>query len=174
MDMDMHHGDGVELAFYHSNRVTMVSFHKHTGYFFPGTGKPDDNGAGLGKYVFLNVPLQDGIEDDMYLTVIKTVWVAPSDRHLRDFGGTREGERHSGSLPADVRVEEHALFFLQRSMDGENLEGVFDRAVCVARVGPVHDAGKILGAVYSKGRRGVRVEVWGRRPWRGGFSSERS
>jgi hypothetical protein len=44
-------------------------------------------------------------------------------------------------------------------MDGENLEGVFDRAVCVAQVGPVHDAGKILGAVYSEGRRSVRVEV---------------
>jgi len=50
-----------------------VSFHKYTGDFFPGTGKLDDNGAGLGKYFCLNVPLQDGIDDDMYLTVFKTV-----------------------------------------------------------------------------------------------------
>jgi len=73
VDIDIHHGDGVELAFYHSNRVMTVSFHKYTGDFFPGTGKLDDNGAGLGKYFCLNVPLQDGIDDDMYLTVFKTV-----------------------------------------------------------------------------------------------------
>lgn len=73
IDIDIHHGDGVELAFYHSNRVMTVSFHKYTGDFFPGTGKLDDNGAGLGKYFCINVPLQDGIDDDMYLTVFKTV-----------------------------------------------------------------------------------------------------
>ncbi|GBE82801.1 Histone deacetylase phd1 [Sparassis crispa] len=73
IDIDIHHGDGVEFAFYHTNRVMTVSFHKYTGDFFPGTGKLDDNGAGLGKHFCLNVPLQDGIDDDMYLTIFKTV-----------------------------------------------------------------------------------------------------
>ena len=73
IDIDIHHGDGVELAFYHSNRVMTVSFHKYTGEFFPGTGKLDDNGANIGKHFCLNVPLQDGIDDEMYLTVFKTV-----------------------------------------------------------------------------------------------------
>ncbi|TFY82234.1 hypothetical protein EWM64_g1786 [Hericium alpestre] len=73
IDIDIHHGDGVELAFYHSNRVMTVSFHKYTGDFFPGTGKLDGNGSGLGKHFCLNVPLKDGIDDDMYLTVFKTV-----------------------------------------------------------------------------------------------------
>ena len=50
-----------------------MSFHKYTGDFFPGTGKLDDNGAGLGKHFCLNVPLQDGIDDEMYLTIFKTV-----------------------------------------------------------------------------------------------------
>lgn len=73
IDIDIHHGDGVELAFYQSNRVMTVSFHKYTGDFFPGTGKLDDNGSGNGKHFCLNVPLQDGIDDDMYLTIFKTV-----------------------------------------------------------------------------------------------------
>lgn len=73
IDIDIHHGDGVELAFYQSNRVMTVSFHKYTGDFFPGTGKLDDNGNGSGKHFCLNVPLQDGIDDDMYLTIFKTV-----------------------------------------------------------------------------------------------------
>ncbi|EFI28465.1 histone deacetylase-3 [Coprinopsis cinerea okayama7 len=73
IDIDIHHGDGVEMAFYHSNRVMTVSFHKYTGDFFPGTGKLDDNGTGLGKNFCLNVPLLDGIDDDMYLTIFKAV-----------------------------------------------------------------------------------------------------
>ncbi|KAJ6497087.1 hypothetical protein C8R47DRAFT_331815 [Mycena vitilis] len=73
IDIDIHHGDGVELAFYQSNRVMTVSFHKYTGEFFPGTGKLDDNGCGLGKHFALNVPLQDGIDDDMYLGIFKSV-----------------------------------------------------------------------------------------------------
>lgn len=73
IDIDIHHGDGVEFAFYHTNRVMTLSFHKYTGDFFPGTGKLDDNGASLGKHFCLNVPLQDGIDDDMYLTTFKTV-----------------------------------------------------------------------------------------------------
>ena len=50
-----------------------MSFHKYTGDFFPGTGKLDDNGSGLGKHFCLNVPLRDGIDDEMYLTIFKTV-----------------------------------------------------------------------------------------------------
>ncbi|KAF8638887.1 hypothetical protein AX17_001940 [Amanita inopinata Kibby_2008] len=73
IDIDIHHGDGVEFAFYHTNRVMTVSFHKYTGEFFPGTGKLDDNGASEGKHFCLNVPLQDGIDDEMYLTIFKTV-----------------------------------------------------------------------------------------------------
>jgi hypothetical protein len=73
IDIDIHHGDGVELAFYQTNRVMTVSFHKYTGEFFPGTGKLDDNGHGSGKHFCLNVPLQDGIDDNMYLTIFQTV-----------------------------------------------------------------------------------------------------
>ncbi|KAK2460687.1 hypothetical protein APHAL10511_007157 [Amanita phalloides] len=73
IDIDIHHGDGVEFAFYHSNRVMTVSFHKYTGEFFPGTGKLEDNGAVEGKHFCLNVPLLDGIDDEMYLTIFKSV-----------------------------------------------------------------------------------------------------
>jgi histone deacetylase 1/2 len=37
IDIDVHHGDGVEEAFYTTDRVMTVSFHKY-GEFFPGTG----------------------------------------------------------------------------------------------------------------------------------------
>ena len=38
VDIDIHHGDGVQEAFYLTDRVMTVSFHKYGNYFFPGTG----------------------------------------------------------------------------------------------------------------------------------------
>jgi histone deacetylase 1/2 len=48
IDIDVHHGDGVEEAFYTTDRVMTVSFHKY-GEFFPGTGGLRDRGIGKGK-----------------------------------------------------------------------------------------------------------------------------
>lgn len=41
IDIDIHHGDGVEEAFYTTNRVMTLSFHKF-GEYFPGTGDVKD------------------------------------------------------------------------------------------------------------------------------------
>ena len=59
IDVDIHHGDGVEEAFYTTDRVMTVSFHKY-GEYFPGTGDLKDIGAAAGKYYSLNYPLRDG------------------------------------------------------------------------------------------------------------------
>lgn len=65
LDIDAHHGDGVEEAFYTTNRVMTASFHKF-GNFFPGTGDIKDMGEGEGKYHTLNVPLKSGMTDECY------------------------------------------------------------------------------------------------------------
>jgi histone deacetylase 1/2 len=72
IDIDIHHGDGVEEAFYCTPRVMTVSFHKY-GDFFPGTGDIKDVGAKTGENYAVNVPLQEGITDDTYFTVFKPV-----------------------------------------------------------------------------------------------------
>ena len=73
IDIDIHHGDGVQEAFYNSNRVMTVSFHKYTGDFFPGTGSLQETGQGNGKHFCLNVPLQDGIDDYSYVALFKNI-----------------------------------------------------------------------------------------------------
>ncbi|ORY75298.1 hypothetical protein BCR35DRAFT_306266 [Leucosporidium creatinivorum] len=73
IDIDIHHGDGVQEAFYNSNRVLTVSFHKYSSDFFPGTGHIDEVGHSLGKYFSLNVPLQDGIDNESYVTLFKSI-----------------------------------------------------------------------------------------------------
>ena len=63
IDIDIHHGDGVEEAFYLTNRVMTLSFHQSgVGGFFPGTGHANDCGAKAGKNYSLNFPLQAGME----------------------------------------------------------------------------------------------------------------
>jgi len=72
IDVDVHHGDGVEEAFYLTNRVMTLSFHRF-GDFFPGTGSITDFGEGEGKYYAMNVPMKKGIDDESYLRVFKSV-----------------------------------------------------------------------------------------------------
>lgn len=63
LDLDMHHGDGVQEAFEYTNKVMTVSFHKFMPGFFPGTGHLDEIGKGNGKYFNVNVPLLGGCDD---------------------------------------------------------------------------------------------------------------
>ena len=72
IDIDVHHGDGVEEAFYTTDRVMTCSFHKY-GEFFPGTGELRDIGCGKGKHYACNVPLRDGITDESYQSVFRPV-----------------------------------------------------------------------------------------------------
>lgn len=94
IDIDVHHGDGVEEAFYTTDRVMTCSFHKY-GEFFPGTGElkvgllacisamynlslwltqsRQDIGVGKGKYYSVNFPLRDGIDDESYKSVFEPV-----------------------------------------------------------------------------------------------------
>jgi histone deacetylase 1/2 len=72
IDIDIHHGDGVEEAFYSTNRVMTVSFHKF-GEYFPGTGDVLDVGYAQGKNYAINFPLNDGMDDDSYESIFRPV-----------------------------------------------------------------------------------------------------
>ena len=70
IDIDVHHGDGVEEAFYNTDRVMTFSLHKYAPGFFPETGDLDEKGANAGTGYSLNVPLSSGITDDIYFNEI--------------------------------------------------------------------------------------------------------
>ncbi|KAL7649697.1 histone deacetylase, variant 2 [Aspergillus niger] len=98
VDIDVHHGDGVEEAFYTTDRVMTVSFHKY-GEYFPGTGELRDIGVGQGKHYAVNFPLRDGIDDVSYKSifepVIKSVmeWYRPEAVVLQCGGDSLSGDR---------------------------------------------------------------------------------
>ncbi|EPY28539.1 histone deacetylase 1/2 [Strigomonas culicis] len=69
IDLDMHHGDGVDEAFCQSDRVFTLSLHKFGESFFPGTGAPSDIGVGRGRHYTMNLSLWDGINDFFYISI---------------------------------------------------------------------------------------------------------
>ncbi|XP_074653922.1 histone deacetylase 8-like isoform X2 [Tubulanus polymorphus] len=71
IDLDLHHGDGVEDAFCGTSKVMTISLHKFSPGFFPGTGSLTDVGFGKGRFYSLNVPLLDGIDDEQYFQIFK-------------------------------------------------------------------------------------------------------
>lgn len=73
LDIDVHHGDGVEAAFYNTDQVLTISLHQHGYTLFPGTGFPDEIGEGPGRGYAVNVPLAPGTGDDLYLRVFMEV-----------------------------------------------------------------------------------------------------
>ena len=82
VDIDAHHGDGVQQAFYEDDRVLTISVHESGQYLFPGTGFVQELGAGRGAGYSVNLPLYPYTGDELYLEAVHAV-VPPL---LRAFG----------------------------------------------------------------------------------------
>ncbi len=82
VDVDVHHGDGVQAAFYRDPRVLTVSLHESGVTLFPGTGFPDEVGAGDGRGTSVNVALPAGTGDAAWLRAFDAV-VPPLLRSYR-------------------------------------------------------------------------------------------
>jgi acetoin utilization protein AcuC len=73
VDVDVHHGDGVERIFWDDPRVLTISIHESGRYLFPGTGFPDDvGGAGAEGYA-VNIALPPGTTDAAWLRAFTAV-----------------------------------------------------------------------------------------------------
>lgn len=73
VDFDVHHGDGVQAAFYDDPRVLTISLHEHPATLFPGTGLPGETGSGAGEGYAVNVALPAGTQDAGWLRAVDGV-----------------------------------------------------------------------------------------------------
>ena len=74
IDIDAHHGDGVEEAFYLSKRVLCLSFHNYQKFFFPETGCSKNIGTITGKQYSINFPLKQGLRDEAFAFDLETAF----------------------------------------------------------------------------------------------------
>ena len=73
IDVDAHHGDGVQEAFFGDDRVLTISVHESGRYLFPGTGFVSELGQGQGRGYSVNLPLFPYTSDDVYLDAFREV-----------------------------------------------------------------------------------------------------
>ncbi|MFI6289839.1 acetoin utilization protein AcuC [Streptomyces sp. NPDC051018] len=74
VDVDVHHGDGVQAAFWDDPRVLTISLHEHPRMLFPGTGWPEETGAaGAAEGSAVNVALPAGTGDEGWLRAFHAV-----------------------------------------------------------------------------------------------------
>ncbi len=73
VDVDVHHGDGVQWIFYEEPRVLTVSLHQSGRYLYPGTGFEDEIGAGPASGTAVNVPLLPYTSTEDYLWALGEV-----------------------------------------------------------------------------------------------------
>lgn len=73
VDIDVHHGDGVQAAFYNDPRVLTISLHEHPATLFPGTGLPTETGGPDASGAAVNVALPAGTRDAGWLRAFHAV-----------------------------------------------------------------------------------------------------
>jgi acetoin utilization protein AcuC len=73
VDIDVHHGDGVQAAFYDDPRVLTISLHETPALLFPGTGRPSETGGPAAPGSAVNVALPGGTGDAGWLRAFHAV-----------------------------------------------------------------------------------------------------
>jgi acetoin utilization protein AcuC len=98
LDVDVHHGDGVQAIHYEDGDVLTISIHESGRYLYPGTGFVHELGEHAGRGYKLNIPLEPGTTDTSFLESFERVvphalaWFQPdvivaqcgADAHFRD------------------------------------------------------------------------------------------
>ena len=82
VDIDAHHGDGVQAAFYADPRVLTISLHEHPATLFPYTGLPTETGGPGAEGSAVNVALPAGTGDASWLRAFHAI-VPPLLRQFR-------------------------------------------------------------------------------------------
>lgn len=120
IDIDAHHGDGVEMMFRDDPRVTTISLHQHPSTLFPHTGLPTDIGGSNARGHALNCALPPGCDDAAMLRALEAI-AEPVLEHLEpdvvltqhgcdghhldpltDLGWTVDGMQRATMLLADL------------------------------------------------------------------------
>jgi acetoin utilization protein AcuC len=119
VDLDVHHGDGVQAAFWDDPLVMTISLHESGRYLFPGTGFIDELGGGDAIGTKVNVPFEPGSSDDDWLAALERLVPPLARRHRPDVLVTQHGcDSHAldplAHLLLTTRAYGHAAVLLDR------------------------------------------------------------
>ena len=84
IDIDVHHGDGVQWIHYREPDVLTISFHESGRYLFPNTGFAEERGEGDGLGAAINVPFEPQTDDASYIEAFTTIIPTALERFKPD------------------------------------------------------------------------------------------
>jgi histone deacetylase HOS2 len=138
IDIDVHHGDGVEEAFHSTDRVLTLSFHKYGEGFFPGTGGIHETGPrspkspdnmdreSPGAHHGLNVPLKDGINDQQWCDLFSQITGPVIETYdpkaiVLQCGADSLGGDRLGNFNINIKAHGFCVEFVKRYRHGRKL-----------------------------------------------------
>ena len=105
IDLDVHHGDGVEVLFQDDPEVLTFSVHESGRSLFPGTGMVDEIGEGKGQGFAVNAPLDHGVGDESWWTVVDQMLPVLADMFKPSFIVSQHGcDTHALDPLAHLRL----------------------------------------------------------------------
>ncbi len=115
LDVDVHHGDGVQWIFYDEPRVATVSLHQSGRYLYPGTGFENETGSGDAAGTAINVPLPPFTGEGDYLWALDKVLFAVTEAFAPDLIVTQLGaDTHHGDPLANLSLTMRAYPHMAR------------------------------------------------------------
>jgi acetoin utilization protein AcuC len=118
VDLDVHHGDGVQAIFADDPAVLTVSFHESGRYLFPGTGFPDERGAGEAAGTVVNVPFEPGTGERAWLAAVESLVPELAAAFGPDLLVSQHGaDSHAWDPLAHLRVTTTAMGAAARLVD---------------------------------------------------------
>jgi acetoin utilization protein AcuC len=115
LDVDVHHGDGVQWIFYEDPRVLTVSLHESGRYLYPGTGFEEEIGVDDARGASVNVPLPPYTGDDDYLWALERVLPTVASAFRPDLIVTQlGGDTHHGDPLAHLALTMRAYPVMAR------------------------------------------------------------
>lgn len=119
IDLDVHHGDGVQAIHWSDPGVLTVSIHETGRSLFPGTGFPDELGGGAAIGTKVNLPLDAGTGERGWLAALELVLPALADRFLPEVIVSQHGaDAHAFDPLAHLRITTTAMGAAARLVDG--------------------------------------------------------
>ena len=174
VDLDVHHGDGVQALHWDDPEVLTLSVHETGRYLFPGTGFADEIGEGRAAGTSVNVPLEPGCGEGPWLEAVRTLVPLLASAFGPDLVVSQHGaDSHAWDPLAHLRVTTTAMGEAARVVDAVAHRRAGGR--WLATGGGGYDAYRVVPRTWALvWLAGAHREVPGSTPdaWRDRWASE--